>query len=260
MRNLIRSAASCVVFALVAFTGAAHADDWGNLSGRFVYDGKAPAPAALNINKDVEFCGKAPAPVDESLVVSDKGGLANVLIWVRTKGVKVNPEYEKTAKDKVILDNSHCRFDPHVVAMRLGQTLEVKNTDPMGHNTKIDFVGNNGFNQSIAAGETMDPSGITSPETNPINVSCTIHGWMTGKLLVRPDPYFAVSDKDGKFEIKNLPAGTELEFQVWQERPGNLDKAMIDGKPAAKGRFKYTIKPGNNDLGEIKLDPKQFAK
>ena len=53
---------------------------------------------------------------------------------------------------------------------------------------------------------------------------------MKARLLVRPDPYFAVSDKDGNFEIKNLPAGTELEFQVWQEKSGYVEKAKIDGK------------------------------
>ena len=78
---------------------------------------------------------------------------------------------------------------------------------------------------------------------------------MKGWLVVPPTPYAAVSGDDGKFEIKNLPVGTELEFQAWQEKKGYLDKATINGKDAGwtKGRFKITIKPGDNDLGDIKV-------
>jgi hypothetical protein len=78
---------------------------------------------------------------------------------------------------------------------------------------------------------------------------------MKGYLVVPPTPYAAVSDKDGKFEIKNLPAGTQLEFQVWHEGKGYVQKALVNGKDAgwAKGRFKMTIKPGDNDLGDIKV-------
>jgi hypothetical protein len=200
--------------------------------------------------------------VDESLVVGDKGGLANVVIWVRgPKDVKVHPDYAKTAKDKVTLDNQHCRFQPHVTTMRTSQPLEVKNSDPFAHNTNIAGVANSLPNQVIPA-NSSDTKAVALPENLPVGVTCNIHGWMKGWLLVRSDPYFAVSDKDGNFEIKNLPAGTELEFQVYQEKTGYVQKAKIDGKDAGwvRGRFKMKIKPGDNDLGEVKLDPTQFNK
>ena len=250
--------------ALIAFVGFGsavrdgRADDWGTLSGRFIFDGKAPAPEAITPNKDLEVCGKHPL-VDESLVVGPDGGLANVFVWVRTKNVKVAPEYEKTAKDKVVLDNHNCRFEPHALAMRTTQQLEVKNADPVAHNTNADLQVNAPFNGIIPAGSSNDMT-LAAAETVPAKISCNIHPWMLGYLLVRPDPYFAVSDKDGKFQIKDLPAGTELEFQVWHEKPAYVKKASIDGKDAGwkNGRFKYTIKPGENNLGDIKLDPAQF--
>jgi hypothetical protein len=187
--------------------------------------------------------------------------LANVFIWVRTKDVKVAPEYEAKAKEKAVLDNHDCRFQPHALAMRNTQPLDVKNSDPMGHNTNAALVVNAPFNGIIPAGSEHDVA-LSAAENTPATVTCNIHPWMKAYLLVRPDPYFAVSDKDGKFEIKDLPAGKELEFQVWQEKSGNVDKAKIGGKDAdwKRGRFKYTIKPGANDMGEIKLDASQFSK
>jgi hypothetical protein len=77
---------------------------------------------------------------------------------------------------------------------------------------------------------------------------------MKGYILPRNNPYAAVSKEDGTFKIEKLPVG-ELEFQVWQERMGYVD--LPSAKPAMpKGRFKITIKPGANDLGVIKVDPK----
>lgn len=256
--NISRSIIPVAVVCLGLAVQGAHADDWGTLSGRFIYDGKAPAPEAITPVKDQEVCGKHPL-VDESLVVGPDGGLANVFVWVRTKNVKVAPEYEKTANDKVVLDNKDCRFEPHCLSMRTSQQLEIKNDDPVAHNTNVSLATNNPFNGIIEVGKSNDMK-LDLAESVPAKVNCNIHTWMQGFLLVRPDPYFAISDKDGKFQIKDLPAGTELEFQVWQEKPGYVKKATIDGKDAGwkNGRFKYTIKPGDNNLGDIQVDPAQF--
>ena len=95
-------------------------------------------------------------------------------------------------------------------------------------------------------------------------VGCNIHTFMGGKLLVRKSPYAAVSQADGKFEIKNLPAGKELEFQFWHEKKGNLKevalKGATGGKADTKGRAKIMIKAGSNDLGDIKLPASLFKK
>lgn len=260
MKNFFCLTCAAAIMIAFGFSQAVQADDWGTLTGRFVYDGKAPTAAKISPNKDVEVCGKHELN-DESLVVDDKGGTANVFIWNRTKDVKVAPGYAATAKEKVVLDNHDCRFQPHALAMRTSQPLDVKNSDPMGHNTNAALVVNAPFNGIIPAGSEHDVD-LSSAESIPATITCNIHPWMKAYLLVRPDPYFAVSGKDGKFEIKDLPAGTELEFQVWQEKAGNVDKASIGGKDAnwKRGRFKYTIKPGANDLGDIKLDPSQFSK
>jgi hypothetical protein len=167
-----------IVLAIVILAATiVSAADWGTLTGRFVYDGKAPSPQPLSITKDQEVCSKAPQLVDEGLAVDDKGGLANVVIWVRTKSVEVNPDYAKNANDKIVLDNHHCRFDPHVLGMRDTQTLEIKNSDPMGHNTNLALIANAPFNVIIPAGSTSDKK-IDGAEQLPATITCNIHPWM----------------------------------------------------------------------------------
>jgi hypothetical protein len=238
---------------VVSTLSTARAQGWGNLSGRFWLAGPAPAPALLNMAGAAGFCG---ALFDESVVVSKKGELANVVVWVRTpKEVKAHPDYTKLLQEKAVINNNRCRFDPHVVICRVGQPLEIKNSDPDAHNTNAALVAGNPFNFILPANQAQEIKSLAMVEPVPASVTCNIHRWMKGWLVVPPTPYAAVSGDDGKFEIKNLPVGTELEFQAWQEKKGDLDKATINGKDAGwtKGRFKMTIKPGDNDLGDIKV-------
>jgi hypothetical protein len=194
-------------------------------------------------------------------VVGDDGRLANAVIMLRTKNVPVNPEYEKTADAELTLDNKNCRFEPHVQVVRLSQTLFLKNSDPTGHNSNISPLLNQGINPVLAAGGEPVPFKFETEEAVPVKVGCNIHPWMGAWLVARKDPYAAVTDKDGTFTIKDLPAGKELEFRLWQESAGYLKNAAFKGgKADARGTFKLKIKPGNNDLGDIKVSGSVFKK
>ena len=254
-RNLrITSLAAVAVAALLSqssVTPSASAQQWGTLKGKFVFDGPAPAPVALRIDKDPECCKVKHN--DESVQVAADGGLANVVLYVRTPKVAVHPDYEKTAKDDVVLDNKTCHFEPHIVVVRLTQTLLIKNTDTCGHNTNVAPLGDTAINPLLPpAGEFKHT--FRRQQNLPFPVSCNIHPWMKAHVLVRDNPYFAVSAADGTFEIANLPAG-DLEFQAWHEVKGYLEHT---GWP--KGKFKHSIKAGDNDLGTIKLSPALFKK
>ncbi|HVA50677.1 MAG TPA: hypothetical protein VNH11_30305 [Pirellulales bacterium] len=240
------------VAALALGQPSAHAADWGNLKGRFIYDGKAPTEKKIDTSKE-PMCSKHNV-VDESIVVGDDGGLANVVVYISTKGkIKVNPEYESSAKDKVVLDNHGCRFQPHVLPMRVTQTLEIKNSDPFSHNSNVSPFGDTPQNPLLSP-DAEFPYKFHKAQKVPVPISCNIHPWMKGYVVVKENPYIGVSDKDGNFEIKDLPA-EELEFTVWHENQGYLT-AKSGWK---KGAFKMKIKKGDNDLGEIKVDPKLVA-
>ena len=236
---------------------SATAAEWGTLKGRFVLGGKTPKPIVLAVAKDKAACCAKGCPADDSLVVGPNSGLANVVIYVRTKRgdkIAVHPDYAKTADAKIELDNSGCMFSPHVTAIRTGQTLVLKNSDPVGHNTNIQPMkpGNPAANVLIPAGGSSNYK-FNDAETLPTPVMCNIHPWMKGYVIAREDPYLTVSKADGSFEIKNIPAGATLEFQLWHERPGYLSGVDVSGTTTKRGRVKLAIKAGDNDVGDIKV-------
>jgi plastocyanin len=254
--HLLRFAAA--VLSTLSLGGIGFAEEWASIKGKFVFGGDAPAAGELKADKDVEVCGKHKLLAEELVVGADKG-IANVVVFVRDKDVKVKPEAAK-AVGKVTLDNKDCRFEPHVAIVQVGQDFVVKNSDTVGHNSNIATVKNAPSNNLIPAGGEAAVK-FTSDEAVPAQVTCNIHPWMKGWLVVRPNPYAAVSKADGTFEIKDVPVG-EVELQFWHEKAGYLGEMTIGGKAekASKGRKKVAVASAGTDLGEIVLAPAVFQK
>jgi hypothetical protein len=220
---------------------------WGTLRGSFKFVGTPPAPIKLNVDKDLSVCGKGSGILDNSLLVASDGGIANIVLYARN-AKRVNESAQPLPADNaatpVEFDQKGCMFLTHVVAIQVGRKMEVKNSDPLGHNTKIDPAKGLPFNQSVPSGTPLVYV-PTAEEAFPATVACSIHPWMRAYMLPRKDKYFAVTAADGSFEIANLPAGEELEIQVWHERAaGSQGALMLDNKDLKwtnKGRFKIKL-------------------
>jgi hypothetical protein len=247
-------ACTVALLTLLVIGASSSAAEWGSLKGRFVVDGMAPKPSPIAITKDPEYCGQHKL-VSDTVVVGKNNSLVNVVVFLRAplgKKVDVHPEYEAKLKEPVVLDNHFCTFKPHVVLLRVGQKLTIKNSDPppIGHNTKIDLFS---FNQTIGSNSQVE---ITDSKefALPTPVECNIHPWMKAQLVSLNHPYMAASGEDGTFEIKNLPAGTN-EFQFWHEAFGYLKNFKLKvGTTDARGRAKLTVAAGQTlDLGDIKV-------
>jgi hypothetical protein len=255
-RTLLSSVSIVLGILTLSFSiSIADAAEWGSVKGRFLIDGAPPKLEPLQITKDIEYCGSK-KPVKETVVVGDDGGLANVVVFLRVprRGkVEVHPDYQAQLSEPVVLDNNGCAFKPHITLVRVGQPFVIKNSDPIGHNTKASLVANGQFNITVPAGqETKTP--LTRTENIPLPVNCNIHPWMEAHILVQDHPYMAVSAEDGAFEIANIPAGKH-EFQLWHEAAGYLKNVKFkDGAANRQGRASLTIAAGQMlDLGDIKV-------
>ncbi len=202
-----------------------------DFAGSFKVNGQTPTMSALNVTSDQAVCAPGgKSPLEESVVVGPDNGLANVIVYLNTSIPVGNPAWEHesyAATREAFLsgkeqgfDQQNCVFLSHAFGMRSSQTLQILNSDPVGHNTNIAGDGRAGSSNSIvAAGQTATyaPGGESR---QPFPVSCNIHPWMKAYMIVRDSPYFAVTQPNGEFAMPKVPAGVELEFRVWHERHG----------------------------------------
>lgn len=231
---------------------AATGTGWGTLKGRFTFAGTPAQPKALVVDKDTEVCSMGGMKlIDRSLLVDPSTkGLANVVVFARkTSRVKT-----AAAETPLVFDQKNCEFLLPVFAARVGQPVDVHNSDPIGHNTNI---AGSSFNQLVPAGQgtAYRPDAETGM---PTMVTCNIHPWMKAYAVFRKDGYVAVSAADGSFTISDLPAGETIEFQVWHERSGGPNGAVGLEKPelkwTPKGRFQVTLEPDAvKDLGTLEI-------
>jgi hypothetical protein len=252
---------------------AAHAADYTTIKGRIVWDsgkGAPPAQAAIKPTKDEEVCAKDKDFKTEDWIVNAKtNGIKNVVVWLAPEpdaataaaikaGTKkdvpsfakkdIHPALAKPAKPAVEIDQPCCRFIPHIVLAQEGQDMIIKNSAPIPHNAKWTSRNNGEINPLLPSGAQHVVNNLKA-EKFPIEVACSIHPWMKAYVRVFDHPYFAVTDEDGNFQIKDAPVlGGKLRLFVWQESAG-----FSGGK---EGRFGQTIevKPGTTELKEIKFN------
>jgi hypothetical protein len=163
-------------------------------------------------------------------------------------------ESAEPGDEPIVFDQKDCVCLTHVVGVPLGVEVQIKNSDPVGHNTKIDGTS---FNQMIPSNGTMLWT-AQKEQAMPVGVHCSVHPWMLAHMLPRSNRYFAVTQPDGSFEIPNLPAGEELEIQVWHEHAAGAQGALVVDSDTAKelkwskkGRIK--IKLEENETREIQI-------
>jgi len=127
-------------------------------------------------------------------------------------------------KEHIVMDQRKMTFIPHVAVVQQGTTVDFLNSDPVGHNVYWPSISGN---KKLAHNMGTWPKGEKKPFVfNDLGVAsllCNVHPEMSGYIVVVATPYFAVTDKDGSFEIKNVPAG-KYTLKTWSE----------DGKPTTQ--------------------------
>lgn len=227
----------------------------GTLRMKFVYEGDAISPDAIDVNKDVEFCGKHGLVSEKVLINPENRGIKNVVLYVYTgRGGSRLPAIEPR-DETITLANKNCRFEPHIVIAQTGDTLRVTNPDPVGHNANLNFFRNTAQNFTIPANQEKSVE-LTEPEPAPIPVDCNIHPWMRAYVVVLEHPFAAASDENGMLEIEGLPAGQELNFRVYHEglaQRKSFEDVKIGGEAQGwrRNRFDWTVEEGENDVVEV---------
>jgi len=232
------------------------ARQWATIKGQIVWSGAIPVQSPVKATVNQAVCAQDKAPLEEDFIIDPKSkGVKNVFVWIRPTGAEksakfpvadIHPKLLAPGKKGVEIDQPCCRFIPHVLATREGQTMTIKNSAPIAHNAKWSSNANGDINPLLPAGGQFELAKPLVAEPGEISLSCSIHGWMKAHVRVFDHPYYAITDEDGKFEIKLAPVG---KYNLFVHHPTN---GWLDGKAGRNGK-QLEIKPGEMDLGEIKM-------
>lgn len=215
----------------------------GTLAGRVLLDGAAPANAAIQMSAD-PFCGREhPNGASFESFVVDNGGLENVFVYVKDG---LGQYYFDVPTTPVKLDQHGCRYLPHVLGVRTGQPLQIVNSDDTLHNVHAMPEVNQSFNYGQGLKGMSNTRTFTAREVM-VPFKCDVHNWMHAYVGVLDHPYFAVTQDGGKFELKDLPAGTYT-VEAWHEKLGTATQTVTLGEKESKDvtfTFKAPASAGN---------------
>ncbi len=171
-----------------------------------------PATAA-SVSGTVKLDGEAPkaAKIDMSQDPACKG----------TNIAEIGNRAFDVPKEAITLDQSGCKYHPHVLGVIAGQTIRIVNSDPTTHNIHPTPKDNREWNESQPP-KAAPLEKTFAREEIMLPVKCNQHPWMRMFVNVTKSPFFAVTGPDGKYEIKGLPPG-DYTLAFVQEKLGEQD-------------------------------------
>jgi plastocyanin len=216
----------------------------GTIVGHIRLTGPAPANTVIRMGGDPR-CSRAGGGrrVTQDVVLrSADGGLANVFVNLDGSFRAGPPPAEP-----VTIDQQGCVYIPRVVGARVGQTLQITNSDPTGHNVHS-LSKTNVFNVSQPVKGMVHKFPLKSAEVM-MRIRCDIHSWMISYVGVVSHPYFGVTATDGAFTIARVPAGRHT-IRTWHELYGPLTRTVdVRAGQTALVDFAYTGKERPNTAG-----------
>ena len=208
--------------------------------GAVKFEGRMAQPTPINMAADPSCAKQHPTPVlSQDIVADSKGGLQNVIVFIADG---LGDGSFDAPNQPAVLEQEGCIYQPHVLALRANQPLEVVNHDPTTHNIHPTPANNREWNKAELPGTKVDAA--FAREEIAIPVKCNIHPWMRSYVAVFRHPYFVVTGKDGSFDLSNLPPGTYT-VEAWHEKLGAAtQKITVGGDETKTVDFVFNPRPG----------------
>jgi len=187
------------------------------ITGTVKFVGKVPKLGIIKMGGEPVCAAKHKTPArSQALVLGEGNTMGNIFVKIKSG---LSKKSYPVPKEPVVLNQNGCMYDPHVLAIRAGQTLKVLNSDGILHNVHPLPKVNKQFNLAMPKFKKVARKKFAKVEETPFLIKCDVHPWMGGYMAVMGHPFFDVTSKDGKFEIAGLEPGT-YEVEAWHEKLG----------------------------------------
>ncbi len=202
-----------------------------DVSGRIQIESPYPIVQIIKVKKKVQdSCDEE--QISKSLLVSSGGGVANVVLWLEGEF-----ETKPFARQSVILDQRRCNFEPHVILIPQGARLKVLNSDPLAHDVRAFESANMLFRLDMDT--KAKPEERNFEKSGIYVIRCGLHPWMHAFAVQAAHDFYAVTDAEGTFALKNIPAGKHM-LHLWHETLGEVEIPLEANESVQD--FSYTFK------------------
>ena len=136
------------------------------------------------------------------------------------------------------IDQKGLMFQPHVLVILVGATVDFQNSDSVQHNLFWPSInGNKKFGHNLGTWPKGEKRSFQFDQPGAIPLLCNVHPEMSGYLVVSPTPYFAETDGAGNFKISNVPDG-KYSVVAWHEGTKQQSKSV---DVAGSGKVEFTF-------------------
>lgn len=206
-----------------------------SIVGTVTFQGEPPAPARVDMgHNDPKCAAMHPEGASKRTILVHDGRLANAFVWLKGGVSGDHPP----PIGRAVLDQRGCFFIPHVLGVRKGQAITIRNSDETLHSIHA----RPGLNAEFHLGQPriMQTARTFDKPELMIPISCAVHPWMGAYVSVVDHPYFAVTGRDGTFEIPDVPPG-EYEIEVVHEELKSQSRPITVGAEQ-KARADFAFK------------------
>ncbi|MFT7668092.1 MAG: peroxiredoxin [Planctomycetota bacterium] len=220
----------------VSKEGLSTAPGPGRLRGTVLFGGKPQKlPELTATPEQLAECSSPNSELDltdRSLLASEDGRLANVAIWIEVPG-----DVSSGLGKSEMINERHCRFEPHVLQVAPGSTLWLRNSDSVSRIIGAKSVNNKNFQIIQAPGDQYK---TVVKSADQFKITSDSHPWMSCWVVVSPSSFRTLSNSMGAFEIEDLPPG-EYVAHWWHESLGSGDSAPFTIKSGAATQLDLSI-------------------
>ena len=206
-------------------------DSGGAIWGRIFFEDDYPEVKKRKVNIDADTCGIRVAS-EQFVVDPDSRGLANAVLLIEE--IEAGKPF---ATAEAAISQLKCRYDPHVIVMRSGESLSIKNEDPVLHNVHAYQGKSSLFNLAQPSKGQLTERQIKN--AGVVRLKCDVHAWMSAYVVVVDSPYVTLSDENGGYSIGDVPPG-EYSLTLWHEVLGRSTKT-VTVRPGEKTRIDFPI-------------------